>query len=93
MPTLNHRQFFIVNLVSEEHSGRHIRDCLKAQGVHSSLPAFYQLMARLEADGLVKGRYIMRKGQGHILKERHYRSLAYGRRECQAVRDFYNGRG
>jgi DNA-binding PadR family transcriptional regulator len=93
MPDLSHRQFFIVDLVGDdEHSGRYIRDRLNDHGIKTSLPAFYQMMARLEDAELIRGFYVTTPVKGHVLKERHYKSLAHGRKQCQVVLDFYKSR-
>jgi DNA-binding PadR family transcriptional regulator len=87
IPRVTHLQFLILDsLTPASRSGRELRATLAEHGARSSLPAFYQLMARLEEDGLVTGWYESRPDGW---KERHYELTDAGRREREAVRDFY----
>ena len=49
LPDLSHLQFIVLTrLLSDEASGRSIREPLRHYRVRQSGPAFYQMMARLE---------------------------------------------
>jgi DNA-binding PadR family transcriptional regulator len=90
IPRVTHLQFLILDsLASASRSGRELRATLAEHGARSSLPAFYQLMARLEEDGLVTGWYEFRSVEDRCWKERHYEITDAGRREREVVRDFY----
>lgn len=90
LPKLTHRQFLVVShLLRGPTRGRAIRTALKAAGARQSAPAFYQFMAGLEDAGLVEGWYEQQTVDSQIIRERHYRLLAAGRRAWQQSRDFY----
>jgi len=90
IPDLSHLQFLVLSgLHGGESSGREIRDELKRYRVRQSGPAFYQMMARLEKGGLVKGWYTQDVVDGQIIKERRYRIAAAGERAWQDSRKFY----
>lgn len=90
LPKLTHRQFFVVSrLLHGPARGRELRSALKAAGARQSAPAFYQFMASLEDSGLVEGWYEQQTIDGQMIRERHYRLLAEGRRAWQHYRDFY----
>ncbi len=90
IPRLSHLQFLVVGLLrGRSLPGREIRDHLKVRGVSKSGPAFYQLMSRLEDAGLVQGSYHQEIIDGQIIRERHYRITADGRRVWEGSRDFY----
>ena len=58
LPGLTHLQFLVLAVLhGREQPGRVVRDALAAYGVRRSAAAFYQMMARLERDGLVDGYY------------------------------------
>ena len=52
-------------------------------------PAFYQLMARLERDGLVEGWYEQITAGDQAVTERRYRMRPQGTRLWAEARDFY----
>ena len=57
-PKLSNLQFLVLGaLRSGPRTGREIRTELERFDVNKSGPAFYQLMSRLEASGLVSGDY------------------------------------
>lgn len=90
LPTLTHRQFFVVSqLLRRPARGRELRAALKSAGASQSAPAFYQFMAGLEDAGLVEGWYEQQTVDRQIIRERHYRLRAEGRRAWQQYRDFY----
>ena len=56
MPDLTHLQFLVLGVLhAGEQPGRAVREALAEYGVRRTAAAFYQLMARLERDGLVDG--------------------------------------
>ena len=85
-PRISNLQFFVLSeLMSDEAAGHELRAKLKAEGSKSSGPAFYQLMARLEEQKLVKGRYRNVDIDGQICRERLFTITGVGRK---AVLDF-----
>ena len=90
LPNLTHLQFLVVSqLLKGGMTGRHLRAHLGRCGVKKSGPAFYQLMARMEDAGLVRGRYDQEIVDSQIIRQRHYQLDAAGRRAWQRSRDFY----
>ncbi len=90
LPPLTHLQFLVISqLLRGSDRGRDLRAALKTSGVRQSGPAFYQMMASLEDGALVEGWYVQQVITGQIIRERHYRVLASGRRAWQQSRDFY----
>jgi DNA-binding PadR family transcriptional regulator len=89
LPDLSHLQFVVLACLTQQRTGREIRDQLKQFRVRQSGPAFYQMMARLERGGLVKGWYTQQVVEGQIIKERQYRITAAGGRACEECRRFY----
>lgn len=61
-------------LAPGERSGRELRRLLAEEGVKLSAPAFYQVMSRMEDEGLVTGWYAERVVEGVVIRERWYRS-------------------
>ena len=58
LPALTHLQFLVLGVLrANEQPGRVIRQAIATYGVRRSGPAFYQMMARLERDGLIEGWY------------------------------------
>ncbi|MFM8532577.1 MAG: hypothetical protein ACKOEC_03135 [Acidimicrobiia bacterium] len=58
LPDLTHLQLLVLGVLrSADQPGRALREALAAYGIRRTGPAFYQLMARLEKDRLVDGRY------------------------------------
>jgi DNA-binding PadR family transcriptional regulator len=90
LPRLTHLQFLVLGLLHKgEQPGRVIRDTLAAHGVKRTAPAFYQLMARLERDGLVEGWYEQITVRDQAVTERRYRTRPQGERLWTEARDFY----
>jgi len=93
LPGLTHLQFLVLGeLVDEERQGRFLREVLARHGVRRSGPAFYQMMARLEDQGFVRGAYDQRVVSGQLIKERRYAMTASGARELARARAFYEAR-
>lgn len=90
LPRLTHLQFLVLGqLRSGPRPGRAIRDALGRFGVRRTAPAFYQLMARLERDGLVEGWYEQITAGDQTVTERRYAMRARGRELWTSARDFY----
>ncbi|MBA4191772.1 MAG: hypothetical protein C0467_27650 [Planctomycetaceae bacterium] len=90
LPELSHLQLLLLHgLLEGDRTGRELRSVLNEQRHRTSSPAFYQLMARMEDAGLVKGRYTKKVVEGQIIKERVYRILAAGRAAFDAACAFY----
>jgi DNA-binding PadR family transcriptional regulator len=90
LPTVTHLQFLvIVEILAGATRGRDLRERLKKAGVRQSGPAFYQMMASLEDNGFVSGWYEQQVIDSQILRERHYKVLAAGRKAAEASHDFY----
>jgi DNA-binding PadR family transcriptional regulator len=90
LPKLSHGQFVVLSvLMGSTASGRDIRKRLTQFGVRQGGPAFYQLMARMEDANLVLGWYEQKIVKAQIIRERHYRITAVGRRAWNDARQFY----
>ena len=90
LPDLTHLQFVIVDVLGpREKSGRELRQGLRERGIRKSGPGFYQLMARLEEAGVVKGWYDQKIVEGQIIKERRYKITGSGMRARERSLDFY----
>ena len=93
LPPITHLQFLVLEALAEtEQAGRDLRDLLAGYGVRNSAPAFYQMMARLEASALVEGWYDQKLVSGQNVKERRYRLTKAGERSVEATRNFYVAR-
>ena len=90
IPRLSHIQFMILAFLQARNmTGKALREALGEAGVRRSGPGFYQIMARLEDAGLVRGAYQQEIVDGQIIRERRYQITAAGRRACADSRDFY----
>lgn len=90
LPRLTHLQFLVLGLLrTGDTPGRILRDALAAHGVKRTSPAFYQLMARLERDGLVDGWYEQIAVRDQAVTERRYRLRPQGAKLWTEARDFY----
>jgi hypothetical protein len=90
LPEITHLQCHIIGaLMGRDRSGKAVRDALGEQGIKKSGPGFYQLMARLEDSGMVKGWYEQRQIGDQLVKERWYRVTATGAKAWRATTDFY----
>jgi DNA-binding PadR family transcriptional regulator len=76
-------------LQANEVPGKEIRETLRRAGVRRSGPGFYQIMARMEDAGFVRGKYRQEIVDGQIIRERCYQITASGRSACGHSRDFY----
>ena len=92
LPGLTHLQFLVLGvLLSGQQSGRAIRESIARYGIRRSAPAFYQMMARLERDGMVEGWYGQVKVGDQSVTERRYRATAAGSRMWERAYAFYEG--
>ena len=92
LPVLTHLQFLVLGvLLSGQQSGRAIRQTIEQYGIRRSAPAFYQMMARLERDGMVDGWYEQVKIGDQAVTERRYRSTAAGSKMWERAYAFYQG--
>ena len=90
LPPLSHLQFLALGVIlSSEEPGRVIRDVVADFGVGRTGAAFYQLMARLERDGLVDGWYEPVVVGDQSVRERRYRITTSGSRAWRQTRAFY----
>ncbi len=90
LPPVTHLQFLILeSLAGNEHAGREVRSTLADHGARRTLPAFYELMARLEKAGLVRGSYSPKTVNGQIVRERRYAITEAGREAHAATCRFY----
>ena len=90
LPPITHLQFLVLEALSDsEQAGRDLRSLLATHRVRRTLPAFYQMMARLEDAGLVDGWYDQQVVDGQLLKERRYALTRPGRRALEQTRAFY----
>jgi DNA-binding PadR family transcriptional regulator len=87
---LSHLQYFIVRLVKANNlSGESIRKEMEKKGLASSLPAFYQIMRRLEQYNLVVGYYKKAMVKNQQVRERWYMITVEGQKALKTTRDFY----
>lgn len=90
LPELTHLQFLVLGVLrAEELPGRVLRDALAGYGIRRTGPAFYQLMARMEKDGLVDGWYEQIASGDQLVTERRYRITADGKKRWNEARAFY----
>jgi DNA-binding PadR family transcriptional regulator len=90
LPPLSHLQFLALGVIlSNDEPGRVIRDVVADYGVRRTGAAFYQLMARLERDGLIEGRYEPIVVGDQAVRERRYRITPAGSRAWKQTRSFY----
>ena len=90
LPTLTHLQFLVLGVLrTTDQPGRVVRQVLASYGIRRSGPAFYQLMARLERDGLVEGRYEQITIGDQAVTERHYHLTTDGARRWSRAQAFY----
>jgi len=94
LPDLTHLQFLVLAVLhGGEQPGRVVRDALAAYGVRRSAAAFYQMMARLERDGLVDGYYGQIVVGDQSVTERRYRITTAGTKVWSETRAFYESVG
>jgi DNA-binding PadR family transcriptional regulator len=91
VPEITHLQFLVLEIIGAlERPGRYIREQLQKEGARKSLPAFYQMMARLEDAGLIKGSTHAISVEGQPATERRYKITGSGLKALQQVKGFYS---
>src|ERR1044071_5095787 len=91
LPTISHLQFLALSVLrSGEQPGRALRKIAADFGVRHTAAAFYQMMSRLERDGLVEGWYEQIDVGDQAVTERRYRITARGTRSWGEARAFYD---
>ena len=90
---MTHLQYAIIRIIgNQEVSGTDIREKIKQKfgDPQPSLPAFYQLIGRMEDAKLVSGRYLrIDKGDVHK-RERLYNATVYGATQRDLTDKFYS---
>jgi DNA-binding PadR family transcriptional regulator len=98
IPTMTPLQYLILAaLRNGERSGARLRATLNRDNHATSLPAFYQLMRRIETLGWIEGRYEVkiidgnasRTSHGGARRWRFYRATPAGRAAWAETRRFY----
>jgi hypothetical protein len=90
IPDISHLQFLALGvLIGGEQPGRVIRDAAAGFGVRRTGAAFYQMMSRLERDGLVDGWYQQITVGDQSVTQRRYRITAAGSKAWAQTRAFY----
>src|SRR5688572_8759241 len=93
IPDLTHLQFLVLLIIGGiERPGRYVREKLAEEGQRTSLPAFYQMMARLEEAKYIKTSTRQLDIDGQKVQERWYKVTAAGLRACHDTREFYRVR-
>lgn len=78
-PEVTSLQFAVLCAVgASARSGAEVRRLLGKSGHQRSLPSFYDLMARMEDGGLLKGWYEQIEVGGHKVRERRYQLTGSG---------------
>jgi DNA-binding PadR family transcriptional regulator len=94
LPRLTHLQFLVVTEIARGSSrGHDLRGRLKSAGVRQSGPAFYQMMSVLEDAAYITGRYEQQIVEGQIIRERHYKVTATGKKAADESTAFYRSVG
>lgn len=94
LPPLSHLQFLALGvLLTGDEPGRVIRDVVASYGVQRTGAAFYQLMARMERDGLIEGWYEPIVVGDQTVRERRYHITTAGARAWRQTRAFYESVG
>jgi DNA-binding PadR family transcriptional regulator len=92
LPAITFLQWLVLEIIGgSTRSGKYVRDRLAERGHRKSLPAFYQMMSRLEDAGFVRAESVRATVCDQTVTERHYRLMVKGIRELADVRDFQAG--
>lgn len=86
------RSLVLASLADSGRTARELRATLAEHGVRQSLPAFFEMMAGLEDDGLVTGRDELRDRGGQTFQERAYEITAAGQDAWRSFGDFLRAR-
>ena len=91
LPSISHLQFLALSVLrAGEQPGRALRKEAADFGVRHTAAAFYQMMSRLERDGLVEGWYEQIQVKDQAVTERRYRITSHGTRAWSEARAFYD---
>lgn len=92
VPLLPNLQFAVLALLcAGEKYGRELRQLMNDQErIRQSLPAFYQLMGRLQEGGFVTVETIEKKLLGQTTRERRYRITELGEVALQKTSRYYS---
>jgi DNA-binding PadR family transcriptional regulator len=90
IPQITLLQWLVLEIIGGcERPGRHIREVLSSRGHRKSLPAFYQMMARLEDAGLITAQSARVEVSGHAVTERQYKLTGKGMKDLSIARDLF----
>ncbi len=91
LPTTTHQQNAVLSALCDgaEHWGRDVRAAIKKDGYKSTNASFYELMDRMEAAGLVEGKYAERDVLGQMFRERCYRITGAGETAWEVAVNYY----
>ena len=91
MKSLSDVKFLVLTeLMQGVRSGREIREELEKQSAKKSLAAFYQIMARMEDEGMIRGWYETKRIDDQTVKSRHYEILGSGRVAWEKQMELFN---
>jgi len=89
MPRVTLLQWFVFDQLREgERSTETLRSAARKVGIAASVPAFQQLLSRLETSGYVRGQYKHGLTAGRPVRYRVYQLTKAGVREWVKVRKF-----
>jgi DNA-binding PadR family transcriptional regulator len=89
LPKLTLLQWLVFNELRDgERRTEALRSAVRRAGVAASVPAFQQLLGRLESAGYLRGRYERGMTGGRPVRYRVYRLTKAGRRAWEEVREF-----
>jgi DNA-binding PadR family transcriptional regulator len=93
IPEITHLQFLVLCAIGgTQRPGREVREKLAEEGCDKSLPAFYQMMARMEDAGLVVGSTHPIHVGDQTVTERRYKVTGAGHKARQDTIEFYQER-
>jgi DNA-binding PadR family transcriptional regulator len=90
IPQITLLQWLVLEIIGGcERSGKYVREILSERGHRKSLPAFYQMMARLEDAGLVSAQSARVDVDGYGVTERRYKLTGKGMKDLGTARDLF----
>lgn len=90
VPAITHQQTLVLSILSDgERWGRDVRQEMSSHNVTSSGAAFYQMMARMEEAGMIRGAYETKVVDGQTIKQRKYHIRPKGQRALAGAVEFY----
>lgn len=72
--------------------GASLRESLKSEGIHKSIPGFSDCMSRLERAGLIEGRHDTTKKDGRTIRQKFYSLTDEGAHLLGAAKVFFEKR-